>query len=205
MFSGGNMLIALILTAIVALVVGLGAPTSVTYLIVAIIIAPGLVKMGVPLLAAHMFAFYYGIIGAVSPPVAPAVLVAARMGDADYMKAGWASMKFAVVGFIVPFLFCFNPVLLGYFKDPVSDIVVLVMTCVLVFILSVALIGWYLTRLNVIETLVAGLSSALLAFYIGTNNLVLLVAALVSFGLLTLWQVKKKRAEKNLQAGASPA
>ena len=198
MLSGGMSLVALFLAAIVALILGTGLPTSATYLLVAIIICPSLVKMGLSELPVHFFAFYFGLIGAVTPPVAMAALIAARMGNADFWKTGWQATKFSVVGWTVPFVFCYNPVFLAYFKNPAYDTLMLILSLVMICMAAIALEDFYLTRLNLAERVLSGISALAIFMYLCLHIVPLLVASAVLFALVTVWQVKKKKADRCL-------
>jgi TRAP transporter 4TM/12TM fusion protein len=198
MLSGGMSLVALILAAVVALILGMGVPTPVVYLLVAIIICPSIVKMGIPLLPAHMFAFYFGIICAVTPPVAMAALIASKMGEANYFKTGLQSTKFSVVGWTVPFLFCYNPVFLGYFKNPAWDFLMLILGFVMIAMAGIALEGYCLTRLSPAERVLAAVSTVTLFVYLCFHIIPLLAVSAVLFALVAASQIKKKRTEKNL-------
>ncbi|MEW6669731.1 MAG: TRAP transporter fused permease subunit [Thermodesulfobacteriota bacterium] len=109
--SGGNGLIALIVTMFVSLILGCGVPTTAAYSLVAIVVIPSLVKMGVSDLSAHFFAFYFAIISALTPPVALAALAGAGIAGANYWKTGLSAFKLAISGFIIPYLIIYNPVL----------------------------------------------------------------------------------------------
>jgi TRAP-type uncharacterized transport system fused permease subunit len=87
-------------------------PTTAAYAIAAAVIAPGVIKMGVPALTAHMFIFYFAVISAITPPVALASFAAAGMANADPWKSSWVALKMGLATFIVPFMFFFSPVLL---------------------------------------------------------------------------------------------
>lgn len=110
-FSGGHVLLALLLTMIVSIVLGCGVPTSAAYALVAIVIVPGLVQLGVAPMSAHLFAFYFAVISALTPPVALAALAAAGIAGADYFKTALGAFKLAISGFIIPFLIVYNPFL----------------------------------------------------------------------------------------------
>ena len=110
--SQGNLLIALILTMITSLVLGMGLPTTAAYLILASVVAPALVKMGLPELSAHMFVFFYGCISTITPPVALASYVAAGLAGANADRVGWIAFRFGAVSFILPFMFVYGPSLL---------------------------------------------------------------------------------------------
>jgi len=104
--------IALLLTAIAGLVLGLGLPTTPAYIVMVALLVPALVKLGAAVPAAHMFAFYFAILSAITPPVALAVFAAAVLAKADMWDAGWAAMRIAAAGYIIPFMFIYEPALL---------------------------------------------------------------------------------------------
>lgn len=117
--AGASQLIAMLFAAVVALVLGMGMPTTAAYAIAAAVIAPGLSKIGVPVLVAHMFVFYFAVISAITPPVALASFAAAGMCNADPWKTSWTALKMGLATFLVPFMFFFSPVLLmqGAWQD----------------------------------------------------------------------------------------
>jgi TRAP transporter 4TM/12TM fusion protein len=110
--AGASQLAAMLFAAVVALVLGMGMPTTAAYAIAAAVIAPGLTKIGVPVLVAHMFVFYFAVVSAITPPVALASFAAAGMAQADPWKTSWTALKMGLATFIVPFMFFFSPVLL---------------------------------------------------------------------------------------------
>jgi TRAP transporter 4TM/12TM fusion protein len=108
-----NMLpLALLLTAIAGIVLGLGLPTTPSYIVMVALLVPALIKLGAVTPAAHMFAFYFAILSAITPPVALAVFAAATLAKADMWDAGWAAMRVGAAGYIVPFMFVYEPALL---------------------------------------------------------------------------------------------
>jgi TRAP transporter 4TM/12TM fusion protein len=111
-FAGGNLMIALIITAMAAVILGTALPTTPAYIMLAALLIPALIKLGVPPLAAHMFAFYFGCLSAVTPPECLAVYAAASIARCSVWGAGWQAMKFASAGFVVPFFFIYYPALL---------------------------------------------------------------------------------------------
>jgi len=107
--SQGNLLAALVLTALGSIVLGMGLPTTAAYVVLAALGAPALVQMGVPLLGAHLFIFYFGCISNVTPPVSLAAYAAAGISGSSPLKTGWAAMGLASAGFLVPFMFIYAP------------------------------------------------------------------------------------------------
>jgi TRAP transporter 4TM/12TM fusion protein len=121
-----NMLpLALLLTAIAGIVLGMGMPTTPAYIVMVSLLVPALIKLGAPTPAAHMFAFYFAILSAITPPVALAVYAAAGLAKADMWKSGWEAMRVGAAGFIVPFMFVFEPSLLmvGAWQDILHSVI----------------------------------------------------------------------------------
>jgi TRAP transporter 4TM/12TM fusion protein len=110
--SGGVAIIALVLTMLTAIVLGMGLPTTAAYLILATVVAPSLAELGVPLLTAHMFVFFFGCVSTITPPVALASYVAAGIANADINKVGWTAFSYGITCYILPFMFFFGPALL---------------------------------------------------------------------------------------------
>jgi TRAP transporter 4TM/12TM fusion protein len=108
----GSLLVTLLLTMVAALVLGTGLPTSATYIVTSIMAAPALVQLGVPVLAAHMFVFYFGILADLTPPTAISTYATAAIAGADVWRTQWTAMTLALSGFIIPFAFAYDPVLL---------------------------------------------------------------------------------------------
>ena len=104
--------LALALTAIAGIVLGMGMPTTPAYIVMVSLLVPALVKLGAATPAAHMFAFYFAILSAITPPVALAVFAAASLAKTDLWKAGWEAVRIGAAGFIVPFMFFYEPALL---------------------------------------------------------------------------------------------
>jgi TRAP transporter 4TM/12TM fusion protein len=107
-----TLLIALILTMFAGIVLGMGMPTTPAYILMTALLVPAIIKLGVVVPAAHMFAFYFAILSAITPPVALAVFAAAGLAKADLWSSGWAAVKIGFAGFIVPFMFVYEPALL---------------------------------------------------------------------------------------------
>jgi TRAP transporter 4TM/12TM fusion protein len=110
--SAGNLGLALFFIMLASLVLGMGLPTIVCYILLAVTTAPPLIQMGVPPMAAHMFIFYFGMLSMVTPPVGMAFYAGAALAGADTMKTGWTAWKIALAGFLVPYAFVYNPALL---------------------------------------------------------------------------------------------
>ena len=145
--SQGNLLIALILTAMGSIVMGMGLPTTAAYVVLAALGAPALVELGVPLLAAHLFIFYFGCISNVTPPVSLAAYAAAGIADAPPLKTAWTAMGLASAGFLVPFMFIYAPPLI--LVGTAAEIATTTLTAMIgVVALAGAVIGYVRTPLG---------------------------------------------------------
>jgi TRAP transporter 4TM/12TM fusion protein len=106
--SGETLGFALVMVMCASLLLGMGVPTGAAYLIIAIVLGPAISRLGVPLVAAHLFVLYYGVMSSVTPPVALSAFAAAPIAGAGPMETGWAAVKLASAGFIIPFVFVFH-------------------------------------------------------------------------------------------------
>ncbi|MDP2646682.1 MAG: TRAP transporter fused permease subunit [Desulfobacterales bacterium] len=196
--SGGHLWVALILTMIVSLILGCGMPTGSVYILVAMVTAPVLVGMGIELMAAHFFVFYFGCISFVTPPIGIGSLVAARLANASYLKTSIEAIKTSVAGFILPFLFIFSPALLLQSHDPGKIIFETFLVAVMLTVLQVAICGRYLVRLNSLSKfLFFGVAGLLFGRFIWKQNTLLLAGFALLLGL-TAWQLHlRKKAEGN--------
>ncbi len=146
--AGNHVIIALFLTMLCCIVLGMGVPTTANYCIMAATCAPILVRMGVPTVAAHFFVFYFGIVADLTPPVALAAYAGAAIGQANPMKTAITATKLAIAAFIVPYVFALNPSML--FIDTTAWEVILICVTSFVGILGVssALEGYLLTHMK---------------------------------------------------------
>lgn len=161
--SGGNVLILLFFTMIASIVLGMGMPTSGAYVILAILVAPALVDMGLSKIAAHFFVFYFGIMANVTPPVAIAAYAAAGIAGADAMRTGFTAWRLSLVGFLLPFMFALNPALLA--EGSLTDIFISVtITIVGIFALAAMLQAYFLGRLYFWQRVILFIGSLSLLF-----------------------------------------
>ena len=150
--SGGVPVIGLLLTMVAAIILGMGLPTTAAYLILATVVAPALAEMGVPLLTAHMFVFFFGCVSTITPPVALASYVAAGVADADVNRVGWTAFRYGLVCYLLPFAFFFGPALLA--DGSVLEIGSTAVTGVPgVFLLAAAIVGYLRGNLSLVERL----------------------------------------------------
>lgn len=145
-FANNKLFFTLFFTMITSLILGMGVPTTANYVITSAICAPALMLMGVPVLAAHMFTFYFGIIADVTPPVALAAFVGAGIAKANPLKTGIQATKLAIAAFLVPYVFVYHPSLLLIDVTGV-DIVVMVISSIIGIIgVGAAVSGYFLTN-----------------------------------------------------------
>ena len=192
--ANGKVIIALFLTMLCCIVLGMGVPTTANYCIMAATCAPILVRMGVPMLAAHFFVFYFGIVADLTPPVALAAYAGAAIAGANPMKTALQSTKLAIGAFIVPYVFALNPAML--FIDTTAGEVILIVITSLIGMFGVAsgLEGYMFRNASWWERLLA-IVGGLLLIYPG------LVTDLIGFGLVGLVaviQLLEKRRDQKL-------
>ncbi len=155
--AGDSLAPALVFTMIAGIILGMGLPTTAAYIVQAALLIPALIKLGVPVIAAHLFVFYFAIISAITPPVAMAVYAAAGISGSNLWKTGMAAMKIGATGFVVPFMFVYGPSLL-LIGSPASIITTILSASVGVILLSAGLMGWLFKEATLLERgmLIAG-------------------------------------------------
>ena len=146
--SGNNLLFALILTAVSCILLSMGLPAAACYILVATIVAPALVEMGVAPIAAHMFVFYFASLSNITPPVAIASYTAAGISGAKPFEVAWTAIKIALPGFIIPFLFAYNPILLLENATLTPAMIAIVTSIIGVVFMAIASVGYSYTRIN---------------------------------------------------------
>jgi len=198
--AGDNQVIALILTLIASLVLGMGLPTAAAYILVSTLVAPALVNLGIDLLAAHLFCFYGAMLSSITPPVAMAAYAAAGLANANPFRIAVTAVRFGIAAFIVPFFFVMNPALIG-----IGSVVTIVMAAITATVGSIAIAaavqGWLLVRMSVIERIVFfGGGLLLMAPEIKSD---LVGAVLVAASLGYQWYRRKTPSAKNPRAVAA--
>jgi TRAP transporter 4TM/12TM fusion protein len=155
--AGNSLIPALIFTMFAGIVLGMGLPTTAAYIVQAALLIPALIKLGVPLIAAHLFVFYFAIISAITPPVAMAVYAAAGIGGSNLWRTGLEAVRIGATGFVIPYMFVYGHSLLmiGSWETVVTTII---SASIGVTALSAGLMGWFLKEATYPERtiLVAG-------------------------------------------------
>ncbi|MDR2111964.1 MAG: TRAP transporter permease, partial [Candidatus Accumulibacter sp.] len=150
-----SLLFTLFFSMVTCMILGMGVPSIPAYIITAAIAAPALAKLGIPEMAAHLFAFYYAMFANLTPPVALAAFAAAGISGGDFMKTGFASVKLALAGFIVPFMFVYSPQLMLIETTWGEGIRVVIGACIGVLLIGVAVEGYLFTKVNIVLRLIA--------------------------------------------------
>jgi TRAP transporter 4TM/12TM fusion protein len=180
---------ALIFTMLAGIILGMGLPTTAAYIVMASLLVPALVKLGIPTIAAHMFAFYYAIISAITPPVALAVYAGAGLAGSNIWKTGLAAVRLGAPGFIIPFMFAYEPSLL-FVGSSWTVLQSSITATIGVVMLAAGMFGWFLAETSILDRLML-LTGAILLIKPGIyTDLV----GLVLLGLVIVLQKRRKKA-----------
>jgi len=162
--AGNQVIIALFLTMLCCIVLGMGVPTTANYCIMAATCAPILIRMGVPTVAAHFFVFYFGIVADLTPPVALAAYAGAAIAQANPMKTAFTATKLAIAAFIVPYVFALNPAML-FIETTAGEVILICITSFIgIFGVSAALEGYFLHHMHWYERLISAVGGLMLIY-----------------------------------------
>ena len=190
--GGYSLALLLVVSAIVCVILGMGMPSVAAYTLVAVLVGPAIIQMGVVPLAAHLFIFYFAIVSNFTPPVALACFAAAPIAKASPHRIGYTAMRLGIVAYVVPFLFVYSPTLI--LKGETLHIVVSAATAVLgTWLLATALVGYMFGSVGMVQRIV--LTVAALALLLPTDNqvgiasIVNMVGFVVAAGIIvTNWR-----------------
>jgi len=176
--SSGGLFLMLVLTAVLSIILGMGMPSTAIYVVLATVIAPALVRMGVAPLSAHLFIFYFGVMSFLTPPVAVSSYVAASMARANMWSTSWIGMRYSAIAFVLPFIWCFEPALLmdGTWLE-ITVISVATLSAVIIFAKDQAFF------------LVNAISNSRLRIGLLCVVCLAIVIAPIQFGTETIWAV----------------
>lgn len=180
--SNNHLIIALFLTMLCCIVLGMGVPTTANYCIMAATCAPILIRMGVPALAAHFFVFYFGIVADITPPVALAAYAGSAIAKANPMKTAFNASRLAIAVFIVPYVFCFSPALLMIDTNAMAVIRIVITSFIGIFGVAAGLEGYLKKEMNPLQRVlfvVAGLMLIFPSWITDIVGIVLIVAVIV--------------------------
>jgi TRAP transporter 4TM/12TM fusion protein len=192
--AGQSILITIGLITIATFVLGLPLPITATYLIVAVVAVPALLKLGVPMLSAHLLIFWLALDSNITPPVAMGPFAAAAIAQADPMKTGWSCFRFAKIIYVMPILFAYTHILLT--GTPAENITAIASATVGTVLFSIVSTGYFYAKTTLLEWLILA-AATLLAF---VPSPLTGVAAIAVFALVFFWQ--RKRAAQPISAPA---
>lgn len=191
--SGGNVLIALILAMLSSLVLGMGLPTTASYVIQATLVAPALVNMGLLPIQAHLFVFYFACMACITPPVALAAYTAAPIAQGNPMKIGFNAFKLGLAAFVVPFAFAFSPAIL--IEGSAAEIVLAIISALIgCAALAIAVTGWFAVSLDIVSKVLLFIG-AICMIITGNISDVIGLVLLVLILTLAVFRSKKGKAK----------
>lgn len=198
--ADNNMLIALLFAMVLSIILGMGMPTTAAYAVAASVVAPGLIRMGLDPLLAHMFVFYYAVISAITPPVALAAFAAAGITGTNPMRTAAEAFKIGMAAFIVPFMMFYSPELLLLSDNVFSVALAAVTALVGVYFLATAVQGWFFKKLAPWYTRVILLAVALLLMVSGILTDSVAVGLIIMALLMQKYLNKEKPHEADLES-----
>lgn len=192
--AAASLFLTLLFTMVTCMILGMGLPSIPSYLITATIAAPALVELGQAEIAAHMFCFYFAMFANLTPPVALAAFAAAGLSGGSPMKTGWQSVKLALAGFIVPFMFVYNPQLLLENVTVASGFQVVITSCAGVLLIAAAVEGYLKGKLPIALRVVAAVGALLLIDGGGMTDLlgILCLAVVLAVQIVKLRMVSSR-------------
>jgi len=195
--AGHSLFLLCIITAITSTILGMGMPTTAAYIMLAVLAAPAMVNMGVKPIVAHLFVFYFGTLSMITPPVCLSVYAASSIANADYMKIAIQAMKLAIAGYIVPFIFIYNPglLLIGSNFIIVSDIFYGALS---IFLIAFGLEGYLIKKISLVKRLLLTISGICIIIPIPLIRIFGLLLASVSVGYELLANKKGFLFNKNI-------
>ena len=181
--AGDKLFIALFLTMLCCIVLGMGVPTTATYCIMAATCAPILTRMGVPIMAAHFFVFYFGIVADITPPVALAAYAGSAIAKSNPMRTAYNATKLAIAAFIIPYVFCFSPAMLLIETNAASVALIAVTSLIGIFGVAAALEGYLFTNMNIVERLLLIVGGLMMIYPGAMTDIIGLVLIAAGVGL----------------------
>jgi TRAP-type uncharacterized transport system fused permease subunit len=184
--------VTLIIAAIVTIVLGLGMPTPSAYILAAVLVGPALAKLGYPILQSHLFLLYYAVLSALTPPIAVAALAAAAIADEDPFKIALSAVRLAVVGFLLPFAFIWNPgiLLLGDVEANTLAVVGGILATIAIAISVEGTYGADITYIERILLLIGAVACITPLVGVSLAGIVLILGMLMRYGVLLKRQTK---------------
>ena len=160
--AGNKLIIALLLTMVCCIILGMGVPTTANYCIMAATTAPILIRMGVPILAAHFFVFYFGIVADITPPVALAAYAGSAIAKSNPMKTAFNASKLAIAVFIVPYMFCYNPAMLLIDTSALTVVRIAITAAIGIFGIAASFEGYFFSGMHPVMRVIIAAGGLLL-------------------------------------------
>ena len=201
--SGGVLIYALLIIAVITIILGAGLPPFASYVVVAMLCVPALVRLDVPFIQAHFFVYFFAVFALMTPPIALTAVVAAPIAGASYMKTSFEAVRGGIIAWFLPFLVIWAPGVILQPAPPLQTVAQVIAAFITVLMLQVTLVGHYLTDANLSDRAMAVLSVAALIAFIVTVNYLLLAAGLILGIFLTFKQQRKKRLLKAAPAAGN--
>ena len=193
MWSLGIPFVAVFICMCVTILLGCGMPIPAAYALVAIVVAPVLVRLGLPALQVHLFIFYFAAFSTLSPPVASAPLMASSISGGSYFKTAVESMRVAAPAFIIPWLFLWNPNMIAHFSGVLSGLGTVIAAVVLIFSMQAGIFGHIFQPLGLLERGAFLIAAILLVTFVITLNGVFFLIGLIFFAAIFFAQIRKFR------------
>ncbi len=196
--AGGNLVLLLFITMIVSLILGMGMPTPIVYLLTAIFIAPSMMQLGVSALAAHFFVFYYAILSGLTPPVCLVAITTAAIAKADWFETGLAATRFALAVFIAPYIWIFHPQLLmmGSWHE---ILLVFVLVTIGVIAIASSIKGWLINETSWPERIILFIAGLLIINLKG--GWLMVISGLLLVFLIVIYQLRSIKFKMNVEGG----
>ncbi len=189
----GQFFLVMVFTMFACIILGMGLPTTANYVVTATMAAPALLAFDVPVIAVHMFVFYFGIVADITPPVCLAAYAGAGIAGANPMKAGVTAVKLAIAAFIIPYMFVAQPILLLQGDANALNVSIAVITAMIgMAAISSSLIGYYVNSLNWVERIIMVIAGLLLVY----PHIMISLTGLVIFAVITAMQFMQSKSDK---------
>jgi TRAP transporter 4TM/12TM fusion protein len=195
-FSSKAHFLGAILTATATIILGMGIPTTVAYIIVSAVAVPALLALDFDLLPTHMFAFYFAVLSLISPPVAPSSLAASEIAGVSFFKTGFEALKIGLVSFFLPFIFLYSPEMLMY--GSVWEVIrITIISLSAIIALSAGLNGWFLININFTKRIILIIGAFILFFHkmitISSSNCIIFVGYSLIISVIGWLIIKRKK------------
>ena len=199
--AGGMVVPSLLLIAAMSLILTMGAPILVAYLLIAILILPSLWSLGVDLVASHFFAFYFAFLGLLTPPVAVSALVASRLAGGNFWRTSFWALRIAAIMFLFPFAIVLHPTLLDFPLYGLDELMIIGALFLATVGIAATQYNWFLTKLNIyMRVLAASGTLAIVIFILELGNLTLLLAGATLMAIVIFIQVATFMKERSSSA-----